>query len=63
MAVGLPTADELGEDLGLLVLSTLAFNMGIGAREDREPETIARLDLAVARVCDVFNIEIDWEGF
>lgn len=58
----LPTAQELKDDLALLVMSTVAFNMGIGSRRDREPEVIARLDLAIRRVCSVFNIAFADDG-
>lgn len=55
----MPTADELAEDIGLLMMSTIAFNMGIGARADRDPASVDRLDLAVRRVGETFNISIE----
>lgn len=51
--------DDVREDLALLVLSTCAFNMGIGARADRDQETVDRLELALKRMCVVFNLGFD----
>ncbi len=53
----IPTPEELKYDLALLVMSTVCFNAGIGARDDRAPEDVERLALASQRVCMVFNIE------
>lgn len=48
------------DDVGMLIMAAAAFNMGIGAREDRAPETVVALDNAIRRVVDATGIIFDW---
>lgn len=48
------------EDLAMCIMAAFAFNMGIGAREDRDPEIVQQLDDAIKRVQAAGRIVFDF---